>query len=107
MARFRIRGVFPNGQTCIVKVTADDPYAAAGSARKEIADAGHNVASISSIKVTRMENAKSSVYVGAVPSGKPRGGKAKKDAVATPAPTPTPTTPATTPAKPTTAAAKK
>lgn len=98
MAQFRIRGKLPTGQPIIVRASADNPYQAAFNAGKEIEAAGHNLAQISDLAIRKLDKSKSSVYVGQVPSGKPRG---KKPATAPAAPA------AATPAKPATAPVKK
>jgi hypothetical protein len=81
--RYRVRGKLPTGQPIIVKPDADDPFMAAAAAGKLIREAGHNASAVTDLKVTALEKAKSSIYVGTVPSSK----KGRKRATATAAAT--------------------
>lgn len=67
MATYHTKGLLANGQPLTLVVTADDPYAAATAARKEIVDAGHNPAGVTKLVIKEKEKAKSRVYVGAIP----------------------------------------
>lgn len=87
MSRFRIRAkLAATGQTAIVKVTADDEFSAITAAAREFVAAGQPLSTLHSVKASKLdEKAKSSVYIGQMPSGKPRGKKSSTDKAEAPA----------------------
>lgn len=108
MARYRVSAkLLATGQAVIVKVTADDEFSAIAQAGKEFAANNVLGTQVGGIKARRLEqNSKASVYIGQMPSGKPRGRKPGSNGSSAPVPAasaPVVSTPATAAA--TTAAA--
>lgn len=96
MPQYRIRGTFANGQPAILRINADNPYAAVAAAAQEVKEAGVNLAQIQQLSVKTLGNAKTRVHIGTVPSrkGVARGTRKAPTAPAptqAPAPTPEPT----------------